>query len=484
MKLYYPINVDLFRPYPLPIMDAQQNNIGRGAQVTLKANGAIIQPTDEGLTFWAKKPDGTVSYLAATLSGTNVQLDFTNQMLALPGMVQVEIRMTAGDGASMTDISTPIFNVRVNPSNISDGAVESSNEFTALLKSLGEIDELKKNGLKGDKGDAATITVGTVSEGIAGSEPKVVNSGTENDAVFDFTIPAGRTGVTGATGATGPQGPQGETGPKGATGATGPQGEIGPQGPKGEKGDTGSQGPKGDTGATGPQGPKGDTGETGPQGPQGKQGIQGLTGEQGPQGDTGPAGPKGATGATGPQGPQGETGPQGPKGEKGDIGPAGPKGETGATGPQGPKGDSGAVMISDVYDPESTYKKGETRIHNDSLYEANQDIDVPEEWNAEHWDETTLEQIRAKMEEEISALNAKFQSGCVDFSNNPETTWKYVAFTKAFKSTPNVVLSLDTGDPNNVHVASASVQKDGFTIRLIVDKAPDALSVYWFAIGQ
>ena len=86
MKLYYPIEVDLFRPYPLPIMEAQQNNVGRGAQVTLKANGSIIQPTNEGLTFWAKKPDGTVSYLAATLSGTNVQLDFTNQMLALPGM--------------------------------------------------------------------------------------------------------------------------------------------------------------------------------------------------------------------------------------------------------------------------------------------------------------------------------------------------------------------------------------------------------------
>lgn len=194
MKLYYPIEVDLFRPYPLPIMEAQQNNIGRGALVTLKANGAIIQPTDEGLTFWAKKPDGTVSYLAATLSGTNIQLDFTNQMLAVPGMIQVEIRMTSGDGASMTDISTPIFNVRVNPSNISDGAVESSNEFTALLKSLGEIEELKKNGLKGDPGEAASITVGTVGQTPVGTVPTVRNSGTESAAVLDFTFPEAETG--------------------------------------------------------------------------------------------------------------------------------------------------------------------------------------------------------------------------------------------------------------------------------------------------
>lgn len=209
MRLYYPIEVDLFRPYPLPIMEAQQNNIGRGAQVTLKANGAIIQPTNEGLTFWAKKPDGTVSYLAATLSGTNVQLDFTNQMLAVPGMVQVEIRMTSGDGADKTDISTPIFNVRVNPSNISDGAVESSNEFTALVTALAEVAELKKNGLKGDPGEAATLEIGTVTATEPGGAPAVTNSGTSQDAVLNFVLPRGE------------QGPKGDPGTDGKPGADG-----------------------------------------------------------------------------------------------------------------------------------------------------------------------------------------------------------------------------------------------------------------------
>ena len=202
MKLYYPIEVDLFRPYPLPIMEAQQNNIGRGAQVTLKANGAIIQPTNEGLTFWAKKPDGTVSYLAATLSGTNVQLDFTNQMLALPGMVQVEIRMTSGDGADKTDISTPIFNVRVNPSNIDDTAPESTNEFTALVTALAEVAELRKNGLKGDPGEAATLEIGTVTASEPGSDPSVTNSGTAQEAILNFILPRGQTG---------PEGPAGQT---------------------------------------------------------------------------------------------------------------------------------------------------------------------------------------------------------------------------------------------------------------------------------
>lgn len=206
MRLYYPIEIDLYKPYPLPIMDAQQNNIGRGAQVTLKANGAIIQPTNEGLSFWAKKPDGTVSYLAATLSGTNVQLDFTNRMLALPGMVQVEIRMTSGDSADKTDISTPIFNVRVNPSNIDDTAPESTNEFTALVTALAEVEELKKNGLKGDPGEAATIEIGTVTASEPGSPPSVTNTGTAQDAVLDFVLPRGE------------QGPKGDTGPAGKDG--------------------------------------------------------------------------------------------------------------------------------------------------------------------------------------------------------------------------------------------------------------------------
>lgn len=202
MRLYYPIEVDLYKPYPLPIMEAQQNNIGRGALVTLKANGAIIQPTNEGLSFWAKKPDGTVSFLAATLTGSNVQLDFTNQMLAVPGMVQVEIRLTSGSGADATDISTPIFSVRVNPSNINDDAPESTNEFTALVTALAEMEELKKNGLKGDPGEAATLEIGNVTASEPGSDPSVTNSGTAQEAILNFILPRGQTG---------PEGPAGQT---------------------------------------------------------------------------------------------------------------------------------------------------------------------------------------------------------------------------------------------------------------------------------
>lgn len=57
-----------------------------------------------------------------------------------------------------------------------------------------------KKGDKGEKGDAATIKVGKVVSGEAGTEAVVANSGTTSDAVFDFTIPRGDKGDKGDTG--------------------------------------------------------------------------------------------------------------------------------------------------------------------------------------------------------------------------------------------------------------------------------------------
>lgn len=71
-------------------------------------------------------------------------------------------------------------------------------------------------GPKGDTGAAATVTVGTVTTGEPGTDAIVTNSGTENAAVLNFTIPKGETGAVGAVGPQGPKGDKGDTGPAGA----------------------------------------------------------------------------------------------------------------------------------------------------------------------------------------------------------------------------------------------------------------------------
>lgn len=75
-------------------------------------------------------------------------------------------------------------------------------------------------GPPGAPGTAATVSVGTVTTGAAGSSAAVTNAGTSAAAVFNFTIPRGATGATGETGATG------STGATGAAGAAGADREV------------------------------------------------------------------------------------------------------------------------------------------------------------------------------------------------------------------------------------------------------------------
>lgn len=69
-----------------------------------------------------------------------------------------------------------------------------------------------EGGSSGEAGTAATIEVGTVTTGEAGSSASVTNSGTASAAIFDFVIPRGDKGEKGDTGPQGPQGEKGDTG--------------------------------------------------------------------------------------------------------------------------------------------------------------------------------------------------------------------------------------------------------------------------------
>ena len=181
---------------------------------------------------------------------------------------------------------------------------------------------------EGLKGEAATIKLGSVATGNAGTEVIITNTGNENNAVFNFVVPRGDKGD---------KGDKGDRGLQGIQGIQGEQGVAGPTGPKGDKGDKGESGtsfvitgevdnisllPTLDVedigtayfvGTTIPKdvylwGYKNGVLQWINQGA-----LQGPQGERGPIGETGPIGP------TGPQGIQGETGPQGEKGETGEV---------------------------------------------------------------------------------------------------------------------------------------------------------------------
>lgn len=88
--------------------------------------------------------------------------------------------------------------------------MSTEKDFLYIENDSGNIVEVSDSppgprGEQGEKGDAATVNVGTTTTVEYGTSANVVNSGTTSAAVLDFTLPSG---------------------------------PIGPEGPKGDKGDT------------------------------------------------------------------------------------------------------------------------------------------------------------------------------------------------------------------------------------------------------
>jgi len=194
---------------------------------------------------------------------------------------------------------------------------------------------------QGPRGDAATITLGTVTTGLPGSSVVINNTGDSADAVFNFTVPRGDQGLKGDTGLKGDQGDRGFRGEQGVPGEQGEQGEQGDPGPQGEQGLRGEQGEQGAPGQQGEQGAPGQQGEQGVPGQKGDQGEPGNAGAQGEQGAPGQQGEQGVPGQKGDQGEPGNDGAQGVPGSPGAAGADGAKGDPGDTGPRGEKGDQG-----------------------------------------------------------------------------------------------------------------------------------------------
>ncbi len=133
MVTYYQVTAELYQEHVVPVLNAKRFDTGRGVDITLTDCGAVVVPAaGEQLRLYCKKPDGTISYISGTLSGNAVRVRFTNQLLAVEGIVECELQV--GTGSTM--VSTPVFNVLVLPSNYDASAIISSNEYTALDTAL------------------------------------------------------------------------------------------------------------------------------------------------------------------------------------------------------------------------------------------------------------------------------------------------------------------------------------------------------------
>lgn len=110
------------------------------------------------------------------------------------------------DGFSPEIISTPL----ENGYKLSITTAQGTEEITIANGEKGDRGDpgpIGEPGPPGERGEMAfTIGIGSVTTGEAGSTASVVNSGTEQDIILDFTIPRGNTGDPGSKGDPGPRG--------------------------------------------------------------------------------------------------------------------------------------------------------------------------------------------------------------------------------------------------------------------------------------
>jgi hypothetical protein len=135
--------LNLNKKYVMPIPYAQQGDTARVLTFSILDKGVPFNLTGKTVRAKIVKPDKTKCYNDLTITNaTNGEctLNLTNQILAVAGNVNCQLEIKEGEEL----LSTIIFSIDVEPSIDISGAVESTNEFTALENGIIKLDEWDK----------------------------------------------------------------------------------------------------------------------------------------------------------------------------------------------------------------------------------------------------------------------------------------------------------------------------------------------------
>lgn len=149
---------------------------------------------------------------------------------------------------------------------------------------------------------------------------------------------------------------------------------------------------------------------------------------------------------------------------------------------------AGRNMTANPYDGNSPYKKGAICIQNNKLYEANQNIDVVEQFTESHWTETTLCDIVSKNKSDIGELTEKLPNpvllwenpdptqrfpvnGTIELSSN-DYNWLEIYYTSSTTSSVHSYQKVKKGNSVNlvhVHYTSSGIGFGNRTLTYVDD---------------
>ena len=182
-------------------------------------------PAESTARIYVEKPSGKGVYNTTAISGNVITVDMEQQMTAEYGKASMQVEVLNG-GDTLLSFVQPL---HVKKSLMKFDSSSGSNfvdEYLAMVQeALDKMEETREEIIEAaERGDfTASIQVGDTSTLEPGLMAQVQNVGTAMDAIFNFAIPRGKTGLTGPTG---PQGIQGPVGPQGQPGKDGTNGIV------------------------------------------------------------------------------------------------------------------------------------------------------------------------------------------------------------------------------------------------------------------
>ena len=143
--MVYPNRVvlNINQKYVMPIPYTQQRDTARVLTFSILDKGVPFNLNNKTVRAKIVKPDKTKCYNDLTITNATdgeCTLKLTNQILAVAGKVNCQLEIKEGEEL----LSTIIFSIDVEPSIDISGAVESTNEFTALENGIIKLDEWDK----------------------------------------------------------------------------------------------------------------------------------------------------------------------------------------------------------------------------------------------------------------------------------------------------------------------------------------------------
>ena len=218
-------------------------------------NQPVSITQNQSATFRIKNQLGFLKSVDATTTynGSIYQLDTAQLNGLVPGTYQIELAIYLEQSSPQIYPDKGFCQIAITPNALSVTGeqipsmslddfkqqleqyvqTQTNNKIQGIEDDFSKYVESVKQGPQGEAGPAgadgkaATVSIGKTTTVDNGQSASVSNSGTDLNAVLNFSIPQGPKGDKGDTGEQGPVGPQGKIGPKGPIGETGPQGTIG-----------------------------------------------------------------------------------------------------------------------------------------------------------------------------------------------------------------------------------------------------------------